>query len=62
MAVPGTGTNRPQLNAHDYDFQVPRRAMVDSFVFQIDWTTVAMVVGLLLSLGAVLLYGGRGRE
>jgi hypothetical protein len=36
--------------------------MVDSFVFQIDWTTVAMVVGLLLSLGAVLLYGGRGRE
>jgi hypothetical protein len=28
MAIPGTGTNRPQLNAHDYDFQVPRRAMV----------------------------------
>jgi ketopantoate reductase len=30
-------------------------SMVDSFVFQIDWTTVAMVIGLLASLIAVFI-------
>jgi hypothetical protein len=33
--------------------------MADAFFFQIDWTTVAMVIGLLASLIAVLFYGRR---
>jgi hypothetical protein len=33
--------------------------MTDSFFFQIDWTTVAMVIGLLASLAAVLYFGRR---
>jgi len=36
--------------------------MVDSFVFQIDWTTVAMVIGLLTALMAVLFYPRRQRN
>jgi hypothetical protein len=37
------------------------KAMVDSFFLYIDWTTVAMVIGLLASLVAVLFYGRRDR-
>jgi hypothetical protein len=33
--------------------------MAESFFLQIDWTTVAMVIGLLASLIAVLFYGRR---
>jgi hypothetical protein len=36
--------------------------MVDSFVFQIDWTTVAGVIGLLVSLIAVLVYTRRHHD
>jgi hypothetical protein len=32
---------------------------MDSFVFQVDWATVAAVIGLLGSLVAVFVYGGR---
>jgi hypothetical protein len=39
----------------------PGEAMVDSFVFQIDWTTVAMVIGLLASLIAVFSFVRRHR-
>jgi O-antigen/teichoic acid export membrane protein len=34
-------------------------AVMDSFVFQVDWATVAAVIGLLGSLVAVFVYGGR---
>jgi hypothetical protein len=37
-------------------------AMVDSFVFQIEWTTVAMVIGLLASLIAVFSLARRLRD
>jgi hypothetical protein len=33
--------------------------MVDSFFLQIDWTTIAMVIGLLVSLMGVLFFGRR---
>ncbi len=36
--------------------------MVDSFVFQIDWTIVASVIGLLASLGAMFVYARRLRD
>jgi len=36
--------------------------MVDSFVFQIEWTTVAMVIGLLASLIAVFSLARRLRD
>jgi uncharacterized membrane protein YdjX (TVP38/TMEM64 family) len=36
--------------------------MVDSFVFQIDWTIVASVIGLLASSVAVFLYGRWNRD
>lgn len=36
--------------------------MVDSFVFHIDWTTVAMVIGLLALLVAFLFYARRDRD
>jgi hypothetical protein len=36
------------------------KQMVDSFFIQIDWTTVAMVIGLLASVG-VIFYGRRDR-
>jgi hypothetical protein len=35
--------------------------MIDSFFFEIDWTTVAMVIGVLASVVAVLFYGRRDR-
>ena len=35
--------------------------MADSFFLHIDWITVAMVIGLLASLVAVLFYGRRDR-
>jgi hypothetical protein len=35
--------------------------MADSFVFQIDWTTVAIVIGLVASLVAGIVYGRRDR-
>jgi hypothetical protein len=35
--------------------------MVDSFFIQIDWTTVAMVIGLLASVTGVIFYGRRDR-
>jgi len=35
--------------------------MVDSFFLHVDWTTVAMVIGLLASLIAILFYGQRDR-
>jgi hypothetical protein len=38
------------------------RQMVESFFLQIDWTTVAMVIGLLASLIAVLFFGRRDRD
>ncbi len=41
---------------------IPGAAMVDSFVFQIDWATVASVIGLLASLGAVFVYARRVRD
>jgi disulfide bond formation protein DsbB len=37
------------------------KAMVDSFFLHVDWTTVAMVIGLLASLIAILFYGQRDR-
>jgi hypothetical protein len=33
--------------------------MVDSFFLQIDWTTIAMVIGLFALLIGVLAYGRR---
>jgi len=36
--------------------------MVDSFVFHIDWTTTAMVIGLLTALIAVFFYAQRERN
>jgi biopolymer transport protein ExbB/TolQ len=33
--------------------------MADAFFFQIDWTTVAMVIGMLVAIVAVLFYGRR---
>jgi hypothetical protein len=36
--------------------------MVDSFGFQIDWTTVAMVIGLFAALIMVFLYARRDRD
>jgi hypothetical protein len=36
--------------------------MVDSFFFQIDWTTVAAVIGLLASVTGVICYGRRERD
>jgi hypothetical protein len=33
--------------------------MADSFVFQIDWTTVAIVIGSVASLVAGMVYGRR---
>jgi hypothetical protein len=36
--------------------------MADSFAFQIDWTTVAMVIGLLASLIAVFSIARRYRN
>jgi hypothetical protein len=35
--------------------------MADSFVFQIDWTTVAIVIGLMAALVAGIVYGRRDR-
>jgi hypothetical protein len=37
------------------------KAMADSFFLQIDWTTVAMVIGLLASLIGILFYRRRDR-
>jgi hypothetical protein len=36
--------------------------MVDSFVFQIDWTTVAIVIGLVASVVAGIVSGRRERN
>jgi hypothetical protein len=36
--------------------------MVDRFVFQVDWTTVAMVIGLLASLVAVFSFARQHPE
>jgi hypothetical protein len=36
--------------------------MADTFAFQIEWTIVGMVIGLLTALIAVLLYGRRHRD
>jgi len=36
--------------------------MADSFVFQIDWITVAIVIGLLAALVAGVVYGRRERK
>jgi len=36
--------------------------MVDSFAFHIDWTTVAMVIGLFATLIVVFLYARRNRD
>jgi Na+/H+ antiporter NhaD/arsenite permease-like protein len=33
--------------------------MADAFFFQIDWNTVAMVIGMLVAIVAVLFYGRR---
>jgi hypothetical protein len=35
--------------------------MIDSFFFEIDWSTVAMVIGVLVLLVAVPFYGRRDR-
>jgi hypothetical protein len=35
--------------------------MIDSFFFEIDWSTVAMVIGVVVLLVAVLFYGRRDR-
>jgi hypothetical protein len=61
MGCPRNPNKQTAVDDHDNDSDRRDGAMVDSFVFQIDWTTVALVIGVLLSLGAVLLYGGRGR-
>jgi hypothetical protein len=37
-------------------------AMVDQFVFQIDWVIVAAVIGLLVSSVALFLYARRDRD
>lgn len=60
MGWPGNRNKQTTVDAHDYEFPRPPRAMVDSFVFHIDWTTVAMVVGLLLALSVVFLYARWG--
>jgi hypothetical protein len=62
MGWPGNRNRQTTVDAHDYEFPRPPRAMVDSFVFHIDWTTVAMVVGLLLALSVVFLYARWGRD
>jgi positive regulator of sigma E activity len=36
--------------------------MVDSFGFQIDWTIVAMLIGLFAALIVVFLYARRDRD
>jgi len=38
------------------------KRVADSFLFQIDWTTVAIVIGLVASLVAGLVYGRRDRN
>jgi hypothetical protein len=62
------GTKRYSTNSANgctrRSFQSPCReeAMVDSFVFQIHWPKVLMVIGLMASLMLVLLYGQRNRD
>lgn len=36
--------------------------MVDAFAFQIDWTVIVSVIGLLISSVALLLYKRRNRD
>jgi len=46
----------------NHQFSLPGEAMVDSFAFHIDWTTVAMVIGLFATLIVVFLYARRNRD
>ena len=36
--------------------------MVDTFAFQIEWTAIGMVIGLLTAVIAVLFYARRHRD